>query len=465
MQGLPGVSETIVDGGLGILPPNAQIQGVVGNSAYPTAEEIVILGSPREAINLLVTGTALEKILDIFAVRNAPSKVYYVKPDMTGAAAADDGVATQTSGTGNATCVSGGTPTCDRHFRLVVTQGASADVVNGKYRLSDNEGHTYGDEKSFPASGSPITLPDGATITFTNSGTPPELVVDDVWQLWVKESKATTAKILDAITVLTNDRDVTRVYVTEGVDATFAASVSTGNAVLLANHQYITWVLEAITKTSAQTTAEWITAIRAEWASYYDYTVCVNAGFGFVADIRGNVRWHNLGGILCGLRGSAKVHESIGWVRGFPIPVITGLYPIDLSDTQIETLHDDRFTVFRYWDGHGFRCVRVPMMHTETSDFQRLEWVEVLYKAVRLVRAKAIPWVEGTGAPEDLIAFQEDIKQGPENMKTAGEIYDYALSILDSDVLGTGELPAHIVIQPTSIIKNISLTFGLGRVS
>jgi hypothetical protein len=472
---LPGVYETINDGGLGVIPPNPQIQGIVGNCSSGDVEEVKVVGSPTEARSTFGPGSLLEKILDIFSVPGAPSKVYAVRADPTGGQAAASTDIVQ-SGTGNATTETGGTPTSDRHYMLKVTEGADDDVADGKYQLSVNGGLTYGSEKSFPASATPITLPNGGTITFTNSATPPELVEGDTYAWRTTEVKATTEKMIDAVEKLTEEKDVVRVYVAEGVDNTFGASISTLKASLIALHQYVTFVLEAEGPAQDQATDNWLSATaepdpagspqpRKDWATFEDYTIGVCCGFAYIADIEGNVLIRNLGGVLCGLRCSAAVHESVGWVRKFPVSNIVALYPRDLTDALIETMYDDRFIMFYYVDGNGFRCVEARMMAAETSDFQRLEWLETLYKAVRLTRAKALSWVEGPADPAGMIAFEKDISQPAENMKVLGEIQDYELAVLETDVLGTGEIAAELVIQPIGIMKTIRLTFGLGRVA
>lgn len=466
---LPGVNETIKDGGMGIIPPNAEVFGIVGNAGAGTVEQLYIIGSPTEALDTFGSGTLLEKIRDIYSVANAPSKVYAVRADPTGGTAADFGTpVADGSNTSTGTVVTSGVPTEDRLYSLLITDaGVDGSIVGTgiKVKISENGGLTYGEERSL-GSTSPevITLDNGEIITLTDNATPAgSFVLDDSWTWRCTEAKATTANVLAAFDVVAAEAEVGRILVAEAVDSTFAASISTKLTALNALHQYVTVMLESDPPDIGEATATWVTSQPTEWDTFFNYRILVVPGMGYFTDITGATVVRNASGLFCGLRGSADVQESIAHVRRFPLNNVVGVYPDDLTVAQIEVLYDARLTCLRYWDGNGYRCVAGRMLATATSDFQRWEWVEALYKGVRLVRAKAIAWVEGPADADSLGAFQEDLKAPLENMKVMGEIDDYTLTVLDTDVLGTGEVAVELTIVVVGIIKTISLTFGLGR--
>ena len=466
-MGKPGVYTQIVDGGLGILPPNANTVGVAGTAEGTTKEEVLLIGNPRDAEDQLVAGSALECVRDIFAVRNAPSVVKVVLADMTGATAADAGTVTHT-GTGNATFETGGTPTSDRYFVIKITSmtAGGSGVGAGWYKISTDNGESWSAEKNMPESGVAIDLGNGATITFTNSTTTPELVVGDTYAWKTTEAKPTTEKLLDALEILDDEKDLARAVVALDVDSTFAASVSALlNTRNTANVYFpVLLQVERPDYDTEETASAWIARINTEWESFYDERIGKTAFMGYLTDVKGQSLIRNAVGIVAGLRASAKVCDSVAWVRKYPIDNCLKIFPKDITDAQLDALLFFKFIAGKYWDGYGFRVYKTVTCANDASDFQRLEDLETMYKAVRLVTAAAIPWIESTADPASEPAFKGDMERPLANMRDIDkEISDYSLTLLETDILATGEVKVQLSIVPFGKRSQITLIFGFTR--
>ena len=460
---LPNVKEVIKDGGLGLIAPAASgVFGIAGPAAAGNNEQLYILNDPATAEDTFTAGSLLEAIQDAFA--NGATKILAVKADPAGGSAATSGSITHT-GTGNATTATGGTPQSDREFKLEVTVGATSDVAGGKYKLSQNGGLTWGAETKFPASGTAIDLGNGAAITFTNAGSTPELVAGDTYSWSTTEAKPTTQKTLDAVEILGDNDELSWIHVVGATDSTFRASISAYNAGLKAQHKYIFFVLEADRPAAGETTDQWITALNADSASFFDSDVMVNAGWGLLTDRHGEAVIRNGAGIIDGLIAKAAVHQSIGWVGGLRVNNMLRLFPTDLNEAQIETLDETgRYATFRFWPGQGFRATNGRAMASATSDYRYLESTRTMYKAVKLVRTAALPFVNSVADAAGLIALQKTCETPLDAMRSAGEIEGFEVLIpAGQDIVSIGAVKVQVSVIVKGIMRTITLTFGLAR--
>jgi hypothetical protein len=468
---LPGVNETIRDGGLGIISAaRSGIFGLVGNASLGTAEQIYILGDPATAENTLEAGTLLEAVLDAFA--NGASKIIAVKTDPTGGTAAANGTVThKTGGTSTGTCTVTGTPKNDRSFKVVITSaGATGGLVGGgvKIKISKNGGISYGDPITLSAaSPQTISLGNGTSVVLTDNGTPAgSFVLDDYWTWSCTEAKPTNAKLLDAAEIAAQSDEIEWIHVSDETDSTLWAALSTLNATLETGHKYIGFMVEAIGPTSSQTADQWVAAGQAAIASYFDDSVMVVKSYGILTDRNGEALVRNCAGNADGLLAQAKVHQSIGWVGGFPVNNMLSLYPADITDAHIDTLDEARYMTFRFWPGHGFRCTHGKTAAPLTSDFQFFEFRRTLNKGVKLVRMACIPFVESVADKAGLVALQKMAETPLDRMKADGEVDGYGVLIPSGqDITGTGQVRVQVTIVVKGIMRTISLTFGLAKAS
>ena len=464
---LPGVYETIKDGGLGLISAaNAGVFGIVGNASSGVAGQIYYLNDPATAEATFGYGTLLERILDAFA--NGATRILAIKADPTGGTAAANGSVThQVSGTSSGTCTLTGTPKADRDCKVLITSGGATGAIGGggvKIKISKNGGISYGDEITLPAS-SPqtIDLGQGTSVVLTDNATPAgSFVIDDYWTFGPREAKPTTGNALAAAEALAVNDEVNWVHVTDVTDNTFWASLSSFCATLLSQHRYIFFITEAAKPTS--TTAAWVTSSVSAASAFFQERVMVWLGWGLLTDRHGDAMVRNGAGVIDGLLASAKVQESIGWVGGFPINNMLSHFPQNLTDAQIETLDQARYGTFRFWPGHGFRVTNGRLMASLTSDFRYVETLRVINKAVKLVRVAAIPFVQAVADAAGLIAFQKSLEAPLEQMKSDDEIDSFQILIpTGQNILSTGTVNVQLTIVSKGIMRIINLVFGLGQ--
>lgn len=468
---LPNVFEQIKDGGLGLAAPAlARVFGAVGNCSKGTVEQIYAFNDPDTLEDTLGQGTLVDQLLSAFA--NGARRVKAVRCDVTGGTAADPGTVVDDVGnTGTGTAEATGTPTNDRDFRAVCT--VSGGVGTAKVKLSYDGGVSYGEELLLvetlpgPPKAAELDLGNGSKIKFTDAITVPEgsFVVNDAWTWQCSEAKPTTEKRLDAIDVIVEDLEIWWVHVTDVSDETDWASISTLRGELLTKHVYLDFLMEGDRPGAAETTDQWVIALQASSAGFYDYGIAVNAGWLLYVDRNGYSVIRNGAGIVSGLRASkSKVCESIGWVRGYPVRGALGLFPTDLKNSHIETLDIARYVTFRFFQGYGYRVTNARQMATETSDYRYGETVETVFKAVRLVRTAAMPYIEALADEAGLIAYQKSIESPLEMMLDDGEITGYELSIPPGqDIHGTGEVKAYLTIIPVAIMRKLTIEFALSK--
>lgn len=467
---LPNVHEQIKDGGLGLVPPGmARTFGIVGNSSGGTAEEIYGFNDPATAEETLGKGTLVERIQAAFAL--GAQRVKAVRVDPTGGTAADPGTVTAgASNTGTGTVTTSGTPENDRDFKAICT--VSGGVGTAKVKISYNGGITYQEERLLketavgPPKEAEIDLGNGSKVKFTDAATMPEasFIKDDYWTWQCTEAKPTDAKRIDAAEKLGEDNEVWWILISDASDSTFWASISTIIADLQLKHRYIFFICETDRPSGAETTQEWVSALETEADGFEDKDICICAGWLLLADRTGMALIQNGGGVICGLMASkSKVSESIGWVQNFPISPGISLFPLDLTEALIETLDLARYTTFRSFPGYGFRVTNCRQMANITSDYRYTETLEVVYKAVRLVRTAAVPYIQAGADEAGLIAYQKALEGPLEYMKADKDIVGYELSIPSGqNVTSTGEVKAYLTLIPVPIMRKLTIVFGLG---
>ncbi|UCE67657.1 MAG: hypothetical protein JSU85_06515, partial [Candidatus Zixiibacteriota bacterium] len=431
---LPNVNEVIKDGGLGVISAaSAGVFGIEGNASMGTVETPYAIGDPATAEDTFEAGTLLERILDAFA--NGAIRIIAVRTDATGGTATDKGTPTADTGnTSTGTVDTTGTPKNDRDIKLVITDGGvdgSLAAGGVKIKISKNGGLSYEDEISLGAS-SPqsVDLGNGTGVTLTDNVTPAgSFVENDFWTWSCTEAKPTTQKKLDAIEKLAENNEISWIHVTDATDETFWASLSTLNATIKAGHKYIWFLAESDRPSGAETTAEWVTSLETASASFFDSDVCISAGWGLLTDKNGDSLIRNGAAIMSGLFAGADVNECIGHVGGFKINNMLSLYPTDLTEALIESLDVARYATFRFWPGHGYRVTDDRAMASLTSDFQRVRHTRTLYKAVKLARTAALPFVNAVASESGLIALQKACETPLDRMKSDGEIEGYTVVI------------------------------------
>lgn len=171
-------------------------------------------------VRSLYTNGQLVRELEAFFDAGADEAVTYRIAETTAGDVGDPVL----NGTGEATAATGGTPTYAAEYKLrFVTAGASETA---QFVISENGG-PEGKVITTPASASAYTLPNGATITWTDAGTPADSFdVDDVWYVKVLAGAPTNANIMAAVRTALVDTSLRQLVVSPTADASLAASLA-----------------------------------------------------------------------------------------------------------------------------------------------------------------------------------------------------------------------------------------------
>ena len=465
---LPGTTINIKDGGLGLLSSGGDgIHAKVGTCSDGENEQIYIFTDPSDAEETLGQGTLVEMILDSFA--SGSTKVLAVKADPSGGDAADAGTpAADSSNTSTGTVTTSGTPKNDRDFVIKIDDGgADGSIAGGGVRvmISKNGGKTFGPSTALlPSSPQTLSLGNGSSVVLTDNATPAGSFVEgDFWEWSSSEAKATNEKILDAVEVAAESNEIEFIHVCGSNDSTFWASISAFNAELQLKQKYIFFLLEAAKPTGGQSTDAWVTASVTASVSYFDSDVCISLAYALMADRNGQTFVRNMAGDAAGLSSKAKVNESIGWVEGMPLENVSQLFPYDLKDGHIDTLQEQgRYLTARFWAGHGFRMTNGRAMATITSNYQYLENLRPLYKAVRLVNRVVIPKTNSIANEAGLIDLQKRAEGPLMQMVSDEECEGYEVNIPSGqNIKSTGKVKVKVGVENSAIMRTIDLTFGL----
>lgn len=158
-------------------------------------------------------------------------------------------------------------------------------------------------------------------------------------------------------------------------------------------------------------------------------------------------------GVVLGLLSSASVNESIGWVKKFPTGISLpafgdGKLVRDIDRALIEQLDSERYLFFITYPGlAGSYLNDSHNLDDVTSDYNMIELVRTMDKAVRGIRAYVTPELGGnvyidetTGKlqPYSVSHLETTANKAIEDMEKAGELSGYKVEINpDQDVLST----------------------------
>lgn len=180
-------------------------------------------------------------------------------------------------------------------------------------------------------------------------------------------------------------------------------------------------------------------------------------------------------GLILGLIAAASVHESIAWPAAFDGITGAGYLTPSHSSSEVGALIDKGYLdLVQYTDLGGLYVAKSNTAAASDSDYNRIEKVRTMDKAVRNVRAKLLPQLnsplyvntDGTLRPSTVAYFQNLGSQALEAMNTDGEISAFAVSIDPTqNVLSTNKLIITLKIIPVGsseeIVANIGYTLNI----
>lgn len=184
-------------------------------------------------------------------------------------------------------------------------------------------------------------------------------------------------------------------------------------------------------------------------------------------------------GVVMGLLSSAKVHQSIAWIKEFPTGVSLpafgdGTLLRDVDKALLETLDTARYLFFVTHTGQaGCYMNDSHTMDSAISDYAAIESVRTMDKAVRGIRTYVKPELGGnvyvdasTGqlASYTVAHLETVANQALEAMERAGELSGYKVEIDPAqDVAGSGTVEIVIKNVAVPVMRHVRIKIGFAK--
>jgi len=296
----------------------------------------------------------------------------------------------------------------------------------------------------------------------------------------VKTSTATNQGILDALnsaieSLKTDGQlNIEFISVLAPADKTLASAIASYLESLVAEDIFLFAVLQTRAKKDTETTVDdYVVNLKNEWQGFTSKRIAVVASFANITNLTGKTRVDNIIGLVSGLIARAKVNQSIGEVRSFPVSQITSLAPAGINKTHLSLLNSAGFIVLTTYNGKkGYFIARENMFTDDTSDYNTMTNVRVANKAGRIIYLTLLDYENITVEPPDDIDpqnppppeqspivydMQLKIENALSQMLKEKEIYGYFVEIPPNQNIWSSEkVLVRWGISPTPIIRYIS---------
>lgn len=462
---LDDVRVTILDGGLGMMPPSsAGLQAKVGVSSAGTVNEVVSLSSEGDITDKFGTGPLADALFDAFA--SGASIIYAVRAN--GDVAGVVGEVTDTK-TGQGDMTAAGTPLDAYEVQVVIVDGGAKNQATFKYSLDG--GDNFSSKITVPTALTYEMPGTGITLTFSEYVTTPadSFKAGDLYQFNATAPTASVNSANAAIDALLNSNYLYEfIHLVGPSDNSMWAALDTKAATAESNFRFIHFLAEARGLNDAETVDQWVTALLALKASFASSRVSICAGRFEMVDMgTGRQVDRNGAGIYSGRVSSLLVGISPGKVMEGPLPSIVELRPAGINEGHILALDQAGFITFRQYVGlSGFYVTNGRMAAESISDYRFVELRRPMDKACGLVRTAALRYehaeIDPTNMEKSLAAMEAaltaplDIMAAPKNEIASGRV----VIPRDQDILASSKLRVKVRIVPLGTMREIEIEIG-----
>lgn len=403
------VYEQIIDGQSGIVPSGNPFAIVVGTCTKGEVGKKYIIGKSTN-LDKLGKGRLTDRINDIFLLAKDDAVIIAIP-------SAIDTVGTISNvkheGTGKATITVNGSPKCDASIILEILKSGKLNDANAQ--LSLDGGVNFLSPFTLPGNGDILIEDTGVTIKLTDIE---PFVIGDTYQFNITSGKSNLMSLINAVNIGLNSYTPRLVYAAQDTDKVAWAAMGVNSDSLFAEHRPTYFVTESREKKQSESIADYVNSLVTERTGFAHPYVVVSAGYGKIVQKNGQVLTHNFGGLLVGTIAKARVNQSIGEVKEFPIT--NASLPDDWSNTYSKMLDDAGYTVMRQYAGlEPLYFSNGRTMASKISDYQFIETVDTTFKAIRLARLAALKNLQGDGDALGLQIIQRDIEANLNLMTTA----------------------------------------------
>jgi hypothetical protein len=276
-----------------------------------------------------------------------------------------------------------GTPTAAAQVSLVITAAGGRNV--GQYQLSVDGGDNYANARTIPVDGAVAMTGLGVAIAMPAG----EYVLGDTYSFEVLAPTPTVAAVIEAITLPLETVDPEFIYVVGPSDSVDWAALGALMDAEFSKHRPKFVICEARQPRSDEDVDDWITAMVLERVGYAHRFISVVAAYGEVSDTTALRKQRNAGGLLVGRVLSVPVMRAIGRVRDGAVSQL-GL-PSSYTEAHVATLEEAGYIpAKRYASLSGTYWGEGKTLADATSDYQWIEVLRVVFKALRLLRIQAL---------------------------------------------------------------------------
>jgi hypothetical protein len=277
-----------------------------------------------------------------------------------------------------------GTIKADAQVEIMVVDGGGRN--EGTYKLSLDGGNNYGSETTIPVDGAIAVGTTGATFTVPDS---PDMVAGDLYAFDLMAPTPTIESVMDALETPLDLYDVEFIYVVGPSDSVDWAAMGVKADELWNAHRPTFFMCETRPPYDGESLDTWTTRLIDEQFEFAHRFVVVVAAYGEVSDSTGARKLRNWGGLHAGRTISIPVMRATGRVRDGGIS--QGFLPDLYTEGMQQTLEGSRYvTAKRYAGLRSAYWGDARTMAEVTSDFQYMEVVRTVFKAVRKARIAAL---------------------------------------------------------------------------
>ncbi|MGL4393983.1 MAG: DUF2586 family protein [Brevinema sp.] len=441
------VNEQITDGTSGLLPNTGPIAVVVGACSYDLKKPITV-GKNSDLAALLGVGELPRRLKDMqMTMADCSLVVMKSNSDIEGHVSEVDQI-----GSNNITVV--GDPLGSSEILLVIEQGGTLETAKINLTVT---GDLYLKQEGIKIEDGILTIDElGVGVVFE---TDVLLQKGDTWSFSTTAPKSSYLELENAIIQSLELYTPEFVYVAQDINAKDAQLFGTLTEQLFEDHKPCLFLLETNLDHS-KSLAEAIALKKEEFAGLDARFVSVVCQSGSVKTKYGD-EFRSASGLCAGHITKAKVNQSIGATNHFAITQFE--LPYNWSNINSRALDESKFITLRSYAGlNNLFWSNGRTFGGDTSDYRFVEVVRTVFKAIRLARQAALPYIQ---APGDEMGVQNLLAGVRNSLNTMAEnnpkeIDYFNLSTPENQDVANHGVTIGIELYGLPIIRTILLNFS-----
>ena len=470
---IKSVNFTILNNGLGAVSPGGgETIVVVGVSSSGTAATLLESTNPGDFVTSYGYGPAVEAAG--FIANTSGNPVVFVK---AATVVAGTSSAVTHTGTGTSVVTLTGAPYDTYYAAVTVTSGGTIGVTGCVLTVSLDAGRTTFATVNLGTALTYLIPNTNVTLNFA-AGT---LVAGDVYTFISTEPKWNGASLTLAIGALISSSNLFKnILVVGDVDASEAATIDAEMTVLFNQKRFsraFTNARDVVDGgTAGETSAQWVTAIEADFAAFDSERISSAAGFYNVISPFTQTQYRRpLSWVAAAVDAQATIGQDISAVSLGSIPALPRPTVVDgfvYFDSQVNpSLNNARFlTAQQIFGLSGYYIANSNMMSQLGTDFSILPYCEVVDVACKTSYSFFVQQLGGSVRVNSTTGFilaadANDLDgrctSALETSLGAGVSSVYCLVNRTTNILSTQTLYATIGIVPLGYINVINVTMTL----